>query len=270
MLTASYTIPGGPALPVHADTTPEGLEYHCQGCGRPVVLKRGRIRVPHFAHAAGGHCSASEGETEEHREAKLAIFRALLADPRASNVQMERNLEHCRPDVYFERDGVRVAVEVQRSDCTLETIERRTKRYAEQRVAVLWVFVKRRAKLHAWQNYIQTANYGRCYFWLEGQTVIPTHYDPNIGAVYESLPAPICGGFAVNARQQKDVRLPGGKQVMIPDSLWWTDIQRGGFWPTRERMIDQMAITRAVWRWQMYNVPAEKRVTFESWLANRA
>lgn len=263
MLTASYTTQAGA---INAADAPEGHAYSCISCGSPVVLKRGRVRIAHFAHAANVACAATSGETEEHREAKLAIYRGLLADPRASNVQLEYPLNHCRPDVYFERDGVRVAIEVQRSDCTLESIELRTKRYSEQRIAVLWVFVKRRAKLHTWQKYIQTAGFGRCYFWLTGQIVVPTHCKD--GEVYEALPAPICGGFKLNARATPWCgKLPGGTQVMIPPSLWWGDIQPGAFWPTRERTVAPIETTRAVWRWQMYNVEPDKRETFEAWMA---
>lgn len=261
MLTASYN-----SQPIQAADAPTNGAFRCLVCGDPVTLKRGVVRIAHFAHAAGHACEFTSGETEEHRRAKLGIFQGLLADPRASNVQLEHYLETCRPDVYFEREGTRVAIEVQRSDITIETVQKRTKRYSDMGMAVLWVFVTRRQNLHAWQKYIQVANYGRCYFWLTGQIVVPTHYDGH-DHVFEALPAPICGGFSVNARPTPWTgKLPRtATPVMIPPSIWWKDIQRGAFWPTKSNPVE---VTRATWRWQMYNLPEDQRVSFDQWLSS--
>lgn len=60
---------------VAADEAPRGSSYHCIGCGQPMVLRRGKVRRAHFAHAgSAGHCSP---ETVLHQLAKEAIKRGI-------------------------------------------------------------------------------------------------------------------------------------------------------------------------------------------------
>ncbi|MDL2345530.1 competence protein CoiA family protein [Deinococcus sp. MIMF12] len=58
---------------VRPHTAPRGEPYTCLLCQEPVILRRGLVRVPHFAHRADSACSAS-GESIEH-----AAFKRLLA-----------------------------------------------------------------------------------------------------------------------------------------------------------------------------------------------
>lgn len=57
--------------------------YTCPGCGSPLILRRGEIRSPHFAHNSSHPCSP---ETALHLGAKALvarIFRRRLNSPRA-------------------------------------------------------------------------------------------------------------------------------------------------------------------------------------------
>src|SRR4051794_414186 len=61
-------------------------KYVCPLCLHEVVLKPGRVKVAHFAHAPGSDCPASEHEGAEHLAAKKVLttqFRKLgyLAQP---------------------------------------------------------------------------------------------------------------------------------------------------------------------------------------------
>jgi len=58
---------------VSPDTAPRGERYTCLGCQEVVTLRRGLVRVPHFAHRAESICTAT-GESIEH-----AAFKLLLA-----------------------------------------------------------------------------------------------------------------------------------------------------------------------------------------------
>lgn len=53
--------------PVNAN---KGINYFCPNCYKPVILKKGDIRVPHFAHKPNNTCNQ---ETVIHKTAKLII-----------------------------------------------------------------------------------------------------------------------------------------------------------------------------------------------------
>lgn len=46
---------------------------HCPGCGGEVYAKRGDMAVYHWAHMPGAQCSYEAGETDWHREWKMAF-----------------------------------------------------------------------------------------------------------------------------------------------------------------------------------------------------
>lgn len=55
---------------IEAEFAERGREYTCPKCKRPVILKRGRIKIAHFAHKPPTNCTWAKGETLAHLEAK--------------------------------------------------------------------------------------------------------------------------------------------------------------------------------------------------------
>ena len=55
------------------DAAPD-VSYHCPGCGTPLLLRKGAIRSPHFAHLRHGFCSP---ETALHKGVKHWIAQIL-------------------------------------------------------------------------------------------------------------------------------------------------------------------------------------------------
>lgn len=106
-----------------AKTAPREQPYHCIGCSQPMILKRGQIQRPHFAHRSKSSTCAPE--TVLHRMAKEAIRAGIedalqhdrpylmkwrcsncgsinagdLARTRPRHVVMEKPLEGARPDL---------------------------------------------------------------------------------------------------------------------------------------------------------------------------
>ena len=91
--------------------------FVCLDCNEEVILKTGRNRVNHFAHANPIACKFFEGESETHRRCKMEIYEALKLIPGVRNVAMERPLGSVRPDVSAVINGVPVAIEVCIADC---------------------------------------------------------------------------------------------------------------------------------------------------------
>jgi len=71
MYSAAYGADGTIALVHNASATGP---FHCIGCGKPMVARRGEERIWHFAHSTDGRCS---GETALHKAAKEIIAGAL-------------------------------------------------------------------------------------------------------------------------------------------------------------------------------------------------
>ena len=113
--------------------------FCCPGCTGEVFIHKGRVRVHHFAHRKSQGCGEGVGESEEHRRCKEEIFVSLRASQCFSVVELEKYLGDVRADVYFEDwCGGRVAIEVQRSNLSVDEITHRTDVYRDLGIAVLW------------------------------------------------------------------------------------------------------------------------------------
>jgi competence protein CoiA len=95
---------------------------------------------------------------------------------------MERNLGAVRPDISAYLDDVPIAVEVQLSALSLDTIRHRTAEYEARGIYVLWLPLYAaglRRELYRprpWERWLHAAYFGRVYYWLEGLRVVPVHF----------------------------------------------------------------------------------------------
>lgn len=166
--------------------------FLCPECDREVVLRSGSVRVSHFAHRSEGPCRYGAGETNDHRRCKQAIYEALLREPGVKNVILEDSLGTCRPDVFATIKNIPVAIEVQISALSMETIIRRTEEYSRQGIYVLWLLQwtpyldGRRYSPKLWEKWIHAAYFGRVYYWIEGLTVASYHFEPHFSRVQET------------------------------------------------------------------------------------
>ena len=163
--------------------------FACLDCNEEVLLKTGRLRINHFAHANPIACKFAEGESEAHRRCKIEIYLALQNAPGVHDVMLERPIGTVRPDVSAEIRGVPVAIEVQISSLSLETITKRTIDYAQRGIYVLWLLQwtpqldRNRYTPKLWEKWIHAAYFGQVYYWLGGLTVASYHFDPNFKSI---------------------------------------------------------------------------------------
>jgi competence protein CoiA len=163
--------------------------FACLLCREEVILKTGRSRINHFAHANPIACRFAQGESDLHRRCKTDIFLALQKAQGVTKVVMEQPLETVRPDVSAVVRGVPVAIEVQISALSLETITARTIDYAQRGIYVLWLLQWTpeldftRYTPRAWEKWIHTTYFGRVYYWIAGLMVASYHFDPVVTIV---------------------------------------------------------------------------------------
>src|SRR5207244_1162963 len=112
-----------------SSTSKRNAPFLCLECGYEVVLRAGKKRVGHFAHLNALVCHNWESESEAHRRCKIEIYEALRNEHCVRDVVLERSLGSVRPDVSAYVKGVPVAIEIQMSSLSLETITHRTLEY---------------------------------------------------------------------------------------------------------------------------------------------
>lgn len=160
--------------------------FFCIGCGARTMLKQGGIRIPHFSHYPDEGCGYGAGETELHREAKLAIYNALKSCSSVQDLELERPMGAVRPDIYYYDKGVEaeIAIEVQVSSLQPEEIQDRTEEYAEQGIYVLWVSPMNGKLVNGeryspghWERYIHEMYLGQVLYWTNDDTVRQVKFD---------------------------------------------------------------------------------------------
>lgn len=167
-----------------AEVEQEDGPFHCPACRGPVILKKGHIKIPHFAHLPDAECAyTNEGESEEHQLAKLEIYEALVRTPGITDVRLERYLQEVRPDVSFVLGGELIAIEIQLSLLSRDQIAWRTEAYARKNIAVLWTpsfsmeLFEGRYAPKDWERYLHTLYFGRVYYWFEGVKLVPVKFE---------------------------------------------------------------------------------------------
>jgi len=164
-------------------------QFLCPECKAEVVLKTGQRRINHFAHAVPLACKFALGESDDHRQCKLEIYRALQKTLGVEDLALERSLSWGRPDVSARIRGVPVAIEVQISSLSVETIQKRTIEYGRNGIYVLWLLQWRpeledsRYRPTNWEKWLHAAYFGRVYYWIEGSTVASYNFEPSIRSV---------------------------------------------------------------------------------------
>ncbi len=218
MLTALSRNPERKVI-AHCTEKSEG-PFFCPECGDELLIRKGKIRVHHFAHIPPTNCIYGSGESQAHLKCKVEIFDALKNDSRIDKLELERRLDGVRPDISFRVDGCHyVAIEVQISDLSLDDIERRTKRYKELKVNVCWILQMNdeiwgeRFAPRVWEKWAHLLYFGRVYYWTGGTKVIPAHFDehmlevPHTSWHVEGGEERTAGGYYRVSKKYKEARI---------------------------------------------------------------
>ncbi len=145
--------------------------YYCPCCTGRVFLKAGKVKMPHFAHAAHLTCdAASEGETEEHLLGKKTLYEWLEAQ--GYEVELEKYFSSFkqRADLFIRHNGKSFAIEFQCSIISLEDIRRRTRLYLKHDITPIWILSERHVKWKKRNGFMLST-----FHWLSssGTTLLP-------------------------------------------------------------------------------------------------
>lgn len=102
----------------------------CPMCEGKMVYKHGEYKIPHFAHECSCEFESqliyNQPESEEHMIGKRNIYNWLKTQEGIENLRLEAWIPETkqRPDVYFEKDGVRYVIEYQCTPIATKYAER--------------------------------------------------------------------------------------------------------------------------------------------------
>ena len=162
---------------------PHKTAAYCPACGSDLVLKCGKKVISHFAHKPDSVCSFSTPESYRHLSVKKAIYESLKSDSRVAKLELERYLGEVRPDISGYLNGYRVAIEVQNSDISINTIKKRYQWYSSHGIGMVWVLTSplpavldeyRRdncVRLKDWQLYLYYTFGKNLFYHIDGSKV---------------------------------------------------------------------------------------------------
>lgn len=139
----SYILPGGFILQIayynnqliNAVYADNNHQYYCPVCNEKVILKQGKINMPHFAHINHSRCikQAQNGQTNEHLLGKKQLVQFINHD----DVKIESYLQSIsqRPDLLWHK----LVIEFQCSPITLKRLRQRINGYRSIQMKSLWV-----------------------------------------------------------------------------------------------------------------------------------
>lgn len=183
--------------------------FACPKCKCDVIIRKGNIKIHHFSHLPFSTCGYGVGESEAHRRCKRAIYDTLSTIDNVSYCELERDMGPVIPDIYAVIDGVTVAIEVQLSNLSVNDITRRTRHYNNLGISVLWLplfddkLEQERYSPKAWEKWLHAAYFGRIYYWLDGLSVIPIHFDEymiDVDEAYNSEGEEV-GGYSYRSKR---------------------------------------------------------------------
>lgn len=112
------------------------LKMDC--CDSRAILKRSKYGTQFFAHGERGECRSTP-KSAEHMLVQEVIAKAIEASGWAANVEFRHPCGEWIADVFAERDGQKIAFEVQLSPQHIEETQRRHERYMKDGIRCVWL-----------------------------------------------------------------------------------------------------------------------------------
>jgi len=113
------------------------VTYYCPCCKGEVILKKGSVKLPHFAHKNKIDCIGdSENETQEHIQGKMLIAK------NCEKFGVFYELECYLPEINQRADVLinkQIAIEFQCSSLSIEKLKERTMQYQTHGYQVFWI-----------------------------------------------------------------------------------------------------------------------------------
>ena len=128
---------------VQAKKAGKHKQYFCPGCLRPVILKKGELKVAHFAHQKKSCLTFSEGETLEHLKGKELLVRWCAQMNFHVELEAYQKKLKQRPDVLCSSNFQSLALEFQCAPLTVQQMVTRSAGYKRNGFKYIWFLGRR-------------------------------------------------------------------------------------------------------------------------------
>lgn len=113
--------------------------------------------------------SFSDAESDKHAVKKYTIYHELLKHPGVTKLQMERNLGTVKPDISAYIGKYPVAIEIQVSPLSIDTILKRTAEYTAKGIYLLWLcssyyVTGEYVPVNKWMRFLSGMYYGWMFY----------------------------------------------------------------------------------------------------------
>ncbi|WP_027962925.1 competence protein CoiA [Halalkalibacillus halophilus] len=112
----------------------------CPSCRQPVLLKAGKIKIPHFAHLAKSTCKFGSKESIEHLEGKLILFKWLQAQEIPARLEYFIPSIQQRIDILVKWNNQFYGLEYQCSKIPYEQLRERSEGMMSLGITPIWIF----------------------------------------------------------------------------------------------------------------------------------
>jgi competence protein CoiA len=226
-----------------SDMVKGDASFQCPACKYETILRKGKIKIPHFAHKSSASCEHGRGESDAHRKCKQSIYDILKISSGVTNCELEKDFGKVISDVFFIFNGKKIAIEVQISNLSESRIIERTEAYNDLGIYVLWMPLyenKFNGEFYSpkpWEKWLHTAYLSRVYYWVEELSVISIHFSPRLIIV----PSTQYGG-GYQKKSKRDVIPNLSSAINILNDFKFVDIRAGEYGnicvPDRKILID--------------------------------
>ena len=125
----------------------ESTGYFCPCCKTEMIIKAGRIKVPHFAHKNNSSCHASsEPESAYHLMGKRTLYEWFVSNNFHAKLEAYIPQIKKRTDILVTVDENHYAIEFQCSFISEASFKERTRAYQSMGITPIWIMGAKRLK----------------------------------------------------------------------------------------------------------------------------
>ncbi len=167
-----------------------GNNLSCHFCLERIVYKHGQIKIPHFAHYTRNPDCDLSNETLEHLSGKLFMMKILPKYNTLTALTVEKIHDRRIYDVYAEMGSAKIAVELQHTVVSSESIEEKINHASQSSIHVLYVLIPGKGYLNYETSrvegriivkeselYLHRTYFGRVYY-TNTQSIQSAHFLP--------------------------------------------------------------------------------------------
>lgn len=163
---------------VSASVAKDDKKYYCPICKEKLILKRGNVKVPYFAHYKNSNCfiAMEGGESYEHLMGKEQLLNFI--DRRNTHVEKYLPEINQRPDLTYQK----IAFEFQCSPISVKRLEQRVNGYHQLHMKSLWILGSNYRKkfgsdsVNKFYYYFKSIGF-TIFFWLVNESKIEVRYN---------------------------------------------------------------------------------------------